>query len=265
MNARDLLRDSKVAEALVELQQEIRADPASGALRVFLFQLCCVTGSLERALNQLQVAAGLDPESEMLARIFKPLIECELFRRRVFDGNATPLVFGEPEPWVGMMIQALAMHNRGDLAGASQLRTIALQSAPPNPGKVNGETVAWLSDADSRLGPIVEAVVFGKYYWIPFQRIRRLNLEAPSDLRDLVWIPATFEWSNGGQLAGHIPVRYPGTESSVDGALQLARKTVFSEPFAGTYIGEGQRMWTGDVADYPLFEAKTIEFDRLSP
>lgn len=261
MNAKDLLREAKVSEALTELQHEIRANPASGELRVFLFQLCCVTGSLERALNQLQVAAGFDPEAEMLARIFKPVIECELLRRRVFEGNATPLVFGEPEPWVGMMIQALAMHTRGDLAGASQLRTLALQSAAPNPGKVNGEPVAWLSDADSRLGPIVEAMVFGKYYWIPFQRIRRITLEAPTDLRDLVWIPVTFEWSNGGQLSGHIPVRYPGTESSVDGALQLARKTEFSEPIAGTYIGHGQRMWASDVADYPLFEAKTIEFD----
>ena len=261
MNAKDLLREAKVSEALTELQHEIRANPASGELRVFLFQLCCVTGSLERALNQLQVAAGFDPEAEMLARIFKPVIECELLRRRMFEGNATPLVFGEPEAWVGMMIQALAMHTRGDLAGASQLRTLALQSAAPNPGKVNGEPVAWLSDADSRLGPIVEAMVFGKYYWIPFQRIRRITLEAPTDLRDLVWIPVTFEWSNGGQLSGHVPVRYPGTESSVDGALQLARKTEFSEPIAGTYIGHGQRMWASDVADYPLFEAKTIEFD----
>ena len=261
MNAKELLREAKVAEALTELQHEIRANPTSGELRIFLFQLCCVTGSLDRALNQLQVAAGFDPGVEMLARIFKQVIECELHRRRVFEGIATPLVFGEPEAWVGMMIQALSMHTRGDLAGASQLRALALQSARPNPGKVNGQTVAWLSDADSRLGPIVEAMVFGKYYWIPFQRIRRITLEAPTDLRDLVWIPVTFEWSNGGQLSGHIPVRYPGTESRADGALQLARKTEFSEPITGTFTGHGQRMWASDVVDYPLFEAKTVEFD----
>jgi type VI secretion system protein ImpE len=261
MNAKDLLRDAKVTEALTQLQNEIRADPSKAELRVFLFQLCCVTGALERAVNQLQVAAGLDPDSEMLARIFKSVIECELFRRRVFEGTATPLVFGEPEPWVGMMIQALAMHTQGDLAGASQLRTLALQSARPNPGKINGEPVAWLSDADSRLGPIVEAMVFGKYYWIPFHRIRKITLEAPADLRDLVWIPVTFEWSNGGQLAGHIPVRYPGTETSADGALQLARKTEFTEPLAGTYIGHGQRMWVSESADHPLLEARSIEFD----
>jgi protein involved in temperature-dependent protein secretion len=101
MNAKELLREAKVAEALTELQHEIRANPTSGLLRIFLFQLCCVTGSLDRALNQLQVAAGFDPESEMLARIFKQVIECELYRRRVFEGIATPLVFGEPEEALG--------------------------------------------------------------------------------------------------------------------------------------------------------------------
>ena len=39
----------------------------------------------------------------------------------------------------------------------------------------------------------------GRYYWVPWQRIRTLALEQPSDLRDYVWMPAGFTWANGGE------------------------------------------------------------------
>ena len=40
-----------------------------------------------------------------------------------------------------------------------------------------------------RLGPVCEAILNGKYYWIPFERLSRVDIEAPSDLRDLIWAP----------------------------------------------------------------------------
>jgi len=261
MKAKELVRDARLGEALSALQDEIRANPGDASLRVFLFQLCCVNGSLERALNQLQVAAGLDPAMEMLARIFRPIIECELLRRRVFAGSVTPLIFGEPEEWMGLLVQALGLYARGDLAGAAELRRKALEQAPPNPGQVNGSRVAWLADADSRLGPVVEGIIQGKYYWIPFRRIQKLKVEKPVDLRDLVWIPTTFRWTNGGEVAGHIPVRYPGSETGSDGATLLGRRTDFAQPIPGTYIGSGQRLWASDVDDHPLLESFEIEFD----
>lgn len=261
MKARELVREARLGEALTALQDDIRANPGDATLRVFLFQLCCVNGKLERALNQLQVAAGLDPAMEMLARIFRPVIECELLRRRVFSGGATPLIFGEPEEWMGWMVQALGMHAGGDAAGAAELRRKALGQAPANPGRVNGTPVGWLADADSRLGPMVEGIIQGKYYWVPFRRIQKLKVEKPVDLRDLVWIPTTFRLSNGGEVAGHIPVRYPGSEASGDGAIQLGRRTDFEQPIPGTYIGSGQRLWASDVDDHPLLESFEIEMD----
>ena len=55
-----------------------------------------------------------------------------------------------------------------------------------------------MTDADQRLGPVLEAVINGRYFWIPFQRISRIELDAPADLRDAVWTPASFTWICAG-------------------------------------------------------------------
>jgi len=117
-------------------------------------------------------------------------------------------------------------------------------------------------DADSRLGPVLEAFVDGKYYWIPFSRIQTIVIEAPTDLRDLIWITAQFVWANGGQASGFIPTRYSGTESNPDSALQLSRKTEWKEPAEGIYLGLGQRVFATDQADVSLLDARKIEFTQ---
>ena len=33
----------------------------------------------------------------------------------------------------------------------------------------------WIADADDRLGPVLEAIVNGRYYWVPFERVRRIQ------------------------------------------------------------------------------------------
>jgi type VI secretion system protein ImpE len=141
------------------------------------------------------------------------------------------------------------------------LRDKAFEAAPTTPGRINDAAFNWIADADARLGPLLEAVIDRKYYWVPFSRIKRIVIPAPSDLRDLVWTPAEFVWANGGAVSGHIPCRYPHTESSADDALRLARKTEWSEPVEGYSIGLGQRVFSTDNADYSLLECRTIELE----
>ena len=84
-------------------------------------------------------------------------------------------------------------------------------------------------------------------------------VEPATDLRDLVWVPAQFVWENGGQAAGHIPTRYPGTEHSADGKLKLSRKTEWLDK-QGVHAGLGQRVLATNTSEYPLLEIRTIEF-----
>ena len=112
---------------------------------------------------------------------------------------------------------------------------------------------------------MIEAVVLGRYWWIPVSRIRRMHVEPPTDLRDLVWIPVHFEWANGGEGYGLVPTRYPGSEAVDDDAIRLARRTEWREPAAGIFHGLGQRMLATDAADYPILEVRRVEFDAAPP
>jgi type VI secretion system protein ImpE len=109
-----------------------------------------------------------------------------------------------------------------------------------------------------RLGPVCEAIINGRYYWIPFDRLSRIDLEAPSDLRDMVWTPAHFLFTNGGEMVGVIPTRYPGSESAQDPAVRLARKTVWNEVAPDVFHGLGQRLLATDTGEHALLDVRAI-------
>jgi type VI secretion system protein ImpE len=264
MTAEESIRAGKLEEALASLQSSVRANPTDAGLRVCLFQLQCVLGNWEKAMTQLKVLADLNPETMMLARIFGPVVNCEIFRAEVFQGKRTPIIFGEPMEWVGLLMRANEHVARGEFAAAQSLREQAFEAAPATSGKLNGHDFAWMADADSRLGPILEVILEGKYYWVPFCRIKKIVMEKPSDLRDLVWKPAVFIWTNGGEASAHIPTRYPGTESSPDNQLRLARRTDWLEREGGACLGLGQRIIATDTEELPLLECQSIDLSSDS-
>ena len=159
------------------------------------------------------------------------------------------------------MTEAASLHARGEIAEGTRLREKALEESPAVAGSVDGKPFAWIADADSRLGPLLEAIVFGQYVWVPFVRIREIAIEKPQDLRDLVWAPAEFTWANGGKAVGFVPTRYAGTEASADGQLRLARKTEWTEAADGVFTGLGQRVLTTDDGDHPLLEVRTLRLE----
>jgi type VI secretion system protein ImpE len=260
MTPEELLKDGRPDEALKGLQPRIRDDPANAKSRVFLFQLLSVLGDWKRADTQLQVLSEMDSDSMMLSRIFEPILVCEAIRTEIFAGKRTPIIFGAPPEWIGSLVQAMELFGKGEFNAGAELRDKAFEAAPTSAGKINGEPFEWIADADERLGPVLEVILEGHYYWIPFCRIRQIIIEPVTDLRDLVWAPAQFVWENGGQAAGHIPARYAGTERSEDGNLKLARKTDWLSK-GGVHIGLGQRILATDVGEYPLLEIRNIELN----
>ncbi len=258
MAALDALRDGDLDQALAELQQEIRRSPADASLRVFLFQLLTVQGQWDRALVQLNTAAELDPIALAMAQMYREALRCEVFRADVFAGKRSPLIFGEPPAWIGWLVEALRLtaENRHDAAG--ELRDRAFEAAPATAGTIDEQPFEWIADADPRMGPVLEAIVAGRYFWIPVQNINSIRLEPPTDLRDVVWMPAQFTWSNGGDAVGLIPTRYPGSEHSTDPLVRLARKTQWIDA-GGGQLGLGQRMLATDKDDFPLLDIRQIE------
>jgi type VI secretion system protein ImpE len=266
MKAQELLRQGKLDECLAAVESDVRSKPADAKQRILLFQVLAVMGQWDRALTQLSVAAGMDASAGLMDKVCRQAILCERLRSEVWAGKRSPLVLGEPEPWVGWMIQALAMDAAGNTQGAADLRAKALEEAAavagtlnigPKPDKTEPMPFEWIADADPRLGPILEAIVDGKYYWIPWHRIALVKIDPPADLRDVVWSPANFVWSAGGQSVGLIPTRYPGSEAvGMDPLVRLGRKTDFISTAAGE-VPVGQRMLATDAGEFALLEVRS--------
>jgi type VI secretion system protein ImpE len=256
--AAERLKNGDPQGALARLQEEVRAKPEDAKLRVFLFQLLCVLGQWDRALNQLKVASGLDPAALVMAQMYGEAVRCEAVRREVFEGKRSPMIFGEPDQWLAWLIESLLERGRGNAERSRQLRAQAFEEAETSSGELNGQPFEWIADADSRLGPVLEAIVNGRYYWVPFARLSRVTLEAPEDLRDLVWMPAQLEFENGGGVVSLIPSRYVGSEGSDDGLIALSRKTTWELTGEDDAHGLGQRLLTTDTGEVPFLEVRTL-------
>ncbi|HEY3853915.1 MAG TPA: type VI secretion system accessory protein TagJ [Verrucomicrobiae bacterium] len=260
MQAEDQLRAGRVQEALQTLQEQVRQQPGDVQLRVFLFQLLSVLGQWDRVLTQLKVLGDLDHQALLVSRVYEHVVRAELLRREIFVGKSSPVIFGEPEPWMASLLHGNELAARGDFTAAQECLQEALDAAPGTPGSVNSTPCQWMADADLRLGPMLEVVIGKKYFWVPFFRIKEWRLQPPKHIRDLIWLPVEFVWTNGGQAAGFIFVRYPGTEAAEDGELRLARKTDWHQKAEGLSFGAGQRMVATDGQDFAILDIRSVDF-----
>jgi type VI secretion system protein ImpE len=261
--AEQYLHEGNLSEALVQLQNQVKKDPANAKLRTFLFQLLAVLGEWDRALTQLNLSGDLDAANLAMVQTYREAIACEVLRKKIFQGEKTPVIFGEPTQWLALLQQALQLDASQQYQQAQQLREQAFELAPTTAGSIDGEAFDWIADADMRLGPVLEAIINGRYYWIPFSQIQQIQIEEPADLRDVVWMPAHFVWTNGGDAFSLIPTRYPQSELADDDALRLARKTEWQQLGESTYIGLGQRLLNTDANEYALMDSRNIQLNTV--
>jgi len=261
----NLLRTQSLDTLKEQTVETVRRRPADASERWLLFQLLCLDGDWERALKQLQTWATLEPEGEARAQLHRGLIQSEMFRTGVFAGIRTPGFIDETVPaWVDQLLQANARLGAGDVAGADALRRAALDDAPASRGaSPEMGDFDWLSDSDTRLGPVCEMAVAGGYRWIPFARIKSLTLTPIGTLTDFVWRPATIVLRDATVLRAYVPTRYPGSEHG-PAAIQLARETRWQDVGETNVIALGQKTWSTDRGDWGLLDIGGCRFTNES-
>jgi type VI secretion system protein ImpE len=62
---------------------------------------------------------------------------------------------------------------------------------------------------------------------------------------------------------GLISTRYPGSETSGDDGIRLARKTDWVEHAAQVFAGLGQRMLATDAGEYALMDLRRIDLEAV--
>lgn len=206
MTPEEHLKAGDPRAALEALQAKIRADASNPKLRVFLFQLLCVLGDWNRAIAQLKAAAGLDEGATVMAQAYREAIICEVYREKVFAGEKSPLILGEPEEWLAHLIEAQKLLAQGNPKEAAELRAKAFEAAPASPGEINGKRFEWIADADMTLEswsmgivrPVMEVHPHAWAFFVPFIMTAAVWLERAAQplLQDNpVICPVPLHWT----------------------------------------------------------------------
>ncbi|GAA6172884.1 type VI secretion system accessory protein TagJ [Colwellia sp. KU-HH00111] len=261
MNAEGFLRLNDLDSCKKALFEEIKNSPGDIKLRIFLFQLSCITEDWARASGQLDVIRELDDSALALVNTYTQLIDCEKKRQNVLQGNISATCFGEPPTWLAYYMQAYQEVVDQKFDNAMDLIAKGAELAPQISGVIDQENhFEWIADGDMRFGPAIEIILNGGYYWLPMENIRKLEFEPVEDLRDLVWRPVNLTLKNNGTLIGFVPVRYPTNDLTTDTHL-LAKTCDWSEPTKNLFLGNGQRIFISENKEFPLLNISSIEFN----
>lgn len=228
MKARALFQEGHLEDAVASLNQELRSDPTDVARRTFLFELLCFAGDYDRAGKQLDVIARGGPDAALGALLYRSALHGERTRQSMFSEGDRP----------------------------------STASPPPVSGVLNGNSFSSLEDADPRIGARLEVFAAGQYTWLPFEQVARVEMAAPSKLRDLLWAPAALTTAEEyrGEDLGEIllPVLSPLSWRHSDDAIRLGRVTDWEEIEDGQAAPVGQKMWLVDGELFPLLEVREL-------
>ncbi len=240
ISASELFRAGQLGEAVAAQIQEVKSRPADQARRLFLFELLAFAGDLDRARKQIDVVQYSDPELDAATANYRSLLEAEGRRRRLFADGVEPKFFVDPPEHVRLRLQAAAAA-RADTAEAGRLLQRAEELTPPIAGQLNGQPFAALRDADDLLGPVLEVMAHGDYYWVSLEQVEAVAAPPPKFPRDLLWLPAQLVLRDGAAGNVFLPTLYAGSHEHADDQVKLGRKTEWIGPEGGPVRGLGLR------------------------
>ena len=264
-SAQEWFDAGRLAEAIKAQTDEVRARPADPEHRFLLFSLLVFGGDLERASRQLDaLGAGGDTGGvvEMRSLQCRGLLAAEAERREVWAGRATPLLAPDAGPALGKRVEALARLAASDVAGAERLLDESNAAAKPVAGKLNDVVFQQLRDSDDFLAPALEVFARGRCLWLGLEQVRRLELQTPGSLLDLVWAPARLTDARGNDAHVTLPALYCGSHAESVEPLRLGRITEWRDAGAGAR-GVGQKVLLSESAgaeqEWSLLDVRTLE------
>jgi type VI secretion system protein ImpE len=260
VEAKILFDQGELSAALKQLTQDVRANPTDSHLRIFLFELLCFAGDLDRAEKQLDVVAHQNSEMQIGAIVYKQILQAEKARRAVFSGNQVPEFLAKPPEHATYHLEALKLLREGETAEALILLEKAWELRSSLSGAIEGKLFHQFEDSDPFLGPFLEAIVNGRYHWLPLERIQSIELIKPQHLRDLIWARARIESLDGEAGDVFLPVLYSGSSDHPEDAVKLGRATAWIDKGAGLVRGAGQRMFLIDEQEHSMLELTEIHF-----
>jgi type VI secretion system protein ImpE len=258
--AKDKLDAGNLQSAIDDLTREVKANPTDTQKRTFLFELLCFAGDFDRAERQLDVIASQSAKAEVGVQSYRNNIAAERGRRRLFSDGVAPHFLEEPPAYVDTHLEAINRLREGDAAETRRLLDRAEEERPALAGKLNGQEFDDFRDYNDIVAPVLELFVQDKYSWLPFEQIKRIEVETPKRLRDLIWPTARIETTGGTVGELHVPALYAGSHEHNDDLVRLGRKTDWKPVSDELYLAAGLRLFWVAGEEKPFLSVRSIEF-----
>lgn len=262
--AKELLEAGELQAAIDELTGRVKANPTDTRQRIFLFELLLFAGDWDRAERQVDVISHQSMEAELGVQVYRNNIKAERSRGRLLSEGLRPHFITDPPAYVDLHLDAINRLREGNLTEAREILDRAEEERPAFAGNLNGQPFSDFRDYNDLVGPVLELIVNDQYTWLPFEQIRRVEIAAPKNLRDLLWASARIESIDGTNGEVYIPALYEGSGTHANNQVKLGRMTDWMDVGEGLYLASGLRLFLVDGEDRALFDARKIEFDIVS-
>jgi type VI secretion system protein ImpE len=263
MGAKELFDAGNLSGAIEQITQDVKSNPRDVKSRIFLFELLCFAGELQRAERQLDAVAQTsgDVKVEMGVQLYRGVLQAETARRGFFTGvNRTPKFFSEPPSYAALHIDAAVKLRENKVEEVEKLLEQSAGERHPVGGHCAGKPFDDFHDGDDLINPFLEVYFQSDYYWLPFEQIKRMDVQAPGTLRDLLWTPVRVELRDRPVGEVFVPAQYFGSHENADDLVKLGRMTDWKSVGDEVLVGVGQRIFFADETEYPLLEIRTVEF-----
>jgi type VI secretion system protein ImpE len=261
MDAEDLIKAGRLAEARKQLVDEVKTSPSDSAKRALLFQVLSFYGEWDRAGHHLGTLAAQDSKMETGAQVYRNLIHGEKERADVLKLHRRPSFLPATPPYLETYFAAWEKVIGKEVEEARGLFDRIDEQRPVVSGTVDGKNFNGFKDTDAFLSLFLEAIVHERYVWLPFESIRELSVSSPKTLFDLLWIPARVTTWEELTLNCYLPVLYPESFLHEDDRIKLGRMTDWT-PLGGPFSkGMGQHVFEVGEEELPLLEIREALFN----
>lgn len=265
MTAYELYQQAKLDAAIDGATQRVKSAPSDVDARLLLCDLLCFDQQLERAERQIEVLVEQDAGLAPGTALYRQLIRAETFRRDVFQSGRAPEFLSDTPERLKLHLAASDALRQGEGREASDLLREADDARSGVRGLCDGMPFDDFRDLDDVTAAFLEVLtVNGKYYWVGWERIERLEFHPPQYLRDLLWRPAQMVIRDGPEALVFVPVLYVGTHRSGDAEARVGRKTEWIEAGAGIMRGVGQRMLLVGDNDKAILSLGEVAFSAYA-
>jgi type VI secretion system protein ImpE len=258
-----LFQAGRLQDAVAAATQGVKAKPADPERRALLAEFLLINGALERADTQFDTLSTQNPEVAVTVAMIRQLIRGEQARRQLFTDGRAPEVLDVPLPdHLRLKLEAVVAWREGRLKEALAACVQAEDARAPLAGTHNDAPFDDFRDLDDVFGGLFEVITStGKYFWIPAERVERIEFHPPQRPRDLLWRHATMTVGNGPDGDVFIPALYPNLPENAPDALRLGRATEWSEDDDAPVCGAGQRSYLVGEECLPIMQLGVLTFN----